>query len=250
MDPAAARVLAVVVSALAGLVIGSFLNVVVYRLPRGQSVVRPASRCPSCGTALSALDNIPVVSWVALRGKCRHCGAPISVRYPAIELLTGTLFTALAIGSPSPAPLAPLDAVAAATLAIGAIDLEGSAVPPVLGWVALGCAATLVPVALVAHTPGRLAWAGVGAAVAMAAWGLDALPGQSEVLRMVPSAPACAAWGWCAGWIALGGGIAVGATLGVLALIAHANATRRLPVGALGAATTVGVLIGGAIAAR
>src|SRR5438132_3317685 len=75
-----------------GLVFGSFANVVVHRVPLKQSVVRPASRCPSCGAALRARDNIPVLSWLLLRGRCRNCGARISPRYPPIETLTADLF--------------------------------------------------------------------------------------------------------------------------------------------------------------
>ncbi len=79
-----------------GLLIGSFLNVVIHRVPRGESVVSPGSRCPGCGSEIAAYDNIPVVSWLVLRGRCRHCGEPISWRYPAVELLTGAVFGLLA----------------------------------------------------------------------------------------------------------------------------------------------------------
>lgn len=75
-----------------GLMIGSFLNVVIYRLPADESIVWPGSRCPKCGTALTALENIPVLSWVFLGGKCRTCQVPISWRYPANELATALLF--------------------------------------------------------------------------------------------------------------------------------------------------------------
>ncbi len=78
-----------------GLLVGSFLNVVVARLPHGQSVVRPRSRCPGCGKLIAWYDNIPVLSYLALRGKCRGCGKSISVRYPVIELLTALLFLAV-----------------------------------------------------------------------------------------------------------------------------------------------------------
>lgn len=77
-----------------GLVIGSFLNVCIYRLPRDLSVVTPRSFCPQCGTPVAAYDNIPVVSWLLLRGRCRHCQAPVPWRYPAVEMLTGLLFVA------------------------------------------------------------------------------------------------------------------------------------------------------------
>jgi len=75
-----------------GTVIGSFLNVVVHRVPLGRSVVAPASACPGCGSRIRPYDNIPVVSWLVLRGRCRDCTAPISVRYPAVELATGVFF--------------------------------------------------------------------------------------------------------------------------------------------------------------
>src|ERR687883_291292 len=75
-----------------GACIGSFLNVVIHRVPREESIAFPASRCPSCGAAIRPYDNIPVVSWAVLRGRCRSCRAPISARYPAVELFTGVLF--------------------------------------------------------------------------------------------------------------------------------------------------------------
>jgi leader peptidase (prepilin peptidase) / N-methyltransferase len=74
-----------------GLVIGSFLNVLVYRLPRGKSVVFDRSRCPSCGKTIAWYDNIPILSYVLLRARCRHCRAPISARYPVVELLSGAV---------------------------------------------------------------------------------------------------------------------------------------------------------------
>jgi leader peptidase (prepilin peptidase)/N-methyltransferase len=74
-----------------GLMVGSFLNVVIYRLPLGKSVVKPRSFCPGCGKTIAWYENIPVLSWLVLRGKCRGCGASISLRYPAIELLGGML---------------------------------------------------------------------------------------------------------------------------------------------------------------
>ena len=79
---------------LMGAIMGSFLNVVAYRLPRRQSLVRPASRCPSCATPVKPYDNIPVLSWLLLRGHCRSCGARISARYPLVEALTAALCVA------------------------------------------------------------------------------------------------------------------------------------------------------------
>ncbi|HEX8493172.1 MAG TPA: prepilin peptidase [Pyrinomonadaceae bacterium] len=78
-----------------GAIIGSFLNVVIHRVPRDESIVFPNSRCPSCGSAIHPLDNLPLISYLILRGRCRHCQAHISMRYPAVELLTAMLYTAV-----------------------------------------------------------------------------------------------------------------------------------------------------------
>jgi leader peptidase (prepilin peptidase)/N-methyltransferase len=82
----------IAVSLLFGLCLGSFLNVVVYRLPRGESLVHPGSHCPGCGQAIKWYDNIPVVSWLVLRGRCRACGSAISPRYIIVESITGVAF--------------------------------------------------------------------------------------------------------------------------------------------------------------
>jgi leader peptidase (prepilin peptidase)/N-methyltransferase len=80
-----------VLAGVLGAIVGSFLNVVAYRLPRGESLLHPPSRCPSCGKAVKPYDNIPVLSWLLLRGRCRHCKQPISARYPIVEAGTGLL---------------------------------------------------------------------------------------------------------------------------------------------------------------
>jgi leader peptidase (prepilin peptidase) / N-methyltransferase len=79
-------------AALFGLLIGSFLNVVAWRLPRGESLVKPRSKCPGCSTQLKAYDNIPLFSWLVLRGRCRGCGERISARYPVVEAVTAALY--------------------------------------------------------------------------------------------------------------------------------------------------------------
>lgn len=79
-----------------GLLVGSFLNVVIHRVPRGESIVRPSSRCPACKKPIRPWNNIPVVSYLALRGHCRSCGARIPARYPLIEFLTACVFAAVA----------------------------------------------------------------------------------------------------------------------------------------------------------
>jgi len=84
-------------AALLGLVVGSFLNVVIYRVPAGESVVSPPSKCPRCGHAIRNRHNVPVLGWLILGGKCADCGNPISVRYPIVEFVTGALFVVLAL---------------------------------------------------------------------------------------------------------------------------------------------------------
>lgn len=87
--------LVIAFAAVTGLAVGSFLNVVVHRLPLGESLNHPASHCPSCGHAVRPRDNVPVVSWLLLRGRCRDCGAPISPRYPLLEAGTAVLWVAV-----------------------------------------------------------------------------------------------------------------------------------------------------------
>jgi leader peptidase (prepilin peptidase) / N-methyltransferase len=88
---------AAVLAGILGAVVGSFLNVVAYRLPRGESLLRPGSRCPECGTPIKPYDNVPVLGWLWLRGRCRACRAPISWRYPAVEAITGLLCAAVVL---------------------------------------------------------------------------------------------------------------------------------------------------------
>src|SRR5881275_679293 len=90
-------VAAIVIAALGGLIVGSFLNVVAYRLPRGESLAHPPSHCPSCDAPVKPYDNIPVLSWLLLRGRCRNCGAAISPRYPLVEATTGLLWAAVVL---------------------------------------------------------------------------------------------------------------------------------------------------------
>ena len=80
-----------------GLLVGSFANVVIYRVPEGRSIVRPPSGCPTCGSRVRSRDNIPVISWLVLRGRCRDCHGSISMRYPAVEALVGALFVGIGV---------------------------------------------------------------------------------------------------------------------------------------------------------
>lgn len=125
IDPLIPAVAAIPVAFVFGALIGSFLNVVVWRVPQGLSIVRPASACPNCGHEIAWYDNIPIVSWLVLGGKCRQCKAPISARYPLVEAGTAIAFALV---------------VWAAYLGVYPMAL----VPALLYWAAIGIALTLI----------------------------------------------------------------------------------------------------------
>lgn len=113
-----------------GLLIGSFLNVVIWRVPRGQSVVTPPSACPGCGARIRARDNVPVLSWLVLRGRCRDCHAPISARYPLVESVTGVLFALVALRFlDQPWAMPAFCYLAAIGVALALIDLDVHRLP-------------------------------------------------------------------------------------------------------------------------
>jgi leader peptidase (prepilin peptidase)/N-methyltransferase len=119
-------------AALLGLLIGSFLNVVVHRVPRGESVVSPPSACPGCGTPIRARDNVPVLGWLLLRGRCRDCDATISPRYPRVELGTAALFGVMAWRFGLDPVLPAYLYLAAVGLALALIDLDCKRLPDAL----------------------------------------------------------------------------------------------------------------------
>src|SRR2546422_5905115 len=129
-----------------GLIVGSFLNVVIHRLPRDESIVHPSSHCPSCQAPVHWYDNLPLLSYLWLRGRCRGCGARISPRYPIVELLTGALFAAVALRF-GPTPMALLGcAFAAALVATAMIDLDHQIIPDEISLRGLALALVAVPV--------------------------------------------------------------------------------------------------------
>jgi leader peptidase (prepilin peptidase) / N-methyltransferase len=118
-----------VLATIMGLAIGSFLNVVIYRLPLGQSLLTPPSTCPSCRTRLRAIDNVPVLSWLALGGKCHHCKAPISPQYPLVELVTGVLFLLITWVTPMGPLLAARLILVVILITLFGIDLHHQILP-------------------------------------------------------------------------------------------------------------------------
>jgi leader peptidase (prepilin peptidase)/N-methyltransferase len=127
-----ARALDLVAIVVLGLAVGSFLNVVVARVPRRQSLWRPGSACPGCGTPIAWHDNVPLLSFVALRGRCRACGMPIAWRYPIVEAITGALFGGAYLAFGTTAHLVVALTLLAALVAITAIDLEHQIIPDVI----------------------------------------------------------------------------------------------------------------------
>ena len=121
--------LAALAAGLAGLLAGSFLNVVIHRLPRGESLVAPRSRCPSCGRQLRAKDNVPVLSWLALGGRCRACGARISSRYPLVEALTAALYAAVVLVEGADRDVWLGLALVTVLIAVAFIDLDHRIIP-------------------------------------------------------------------------------------------------------------------------
>jgi leader peptidase (prepilin peptidase)/N-methyltransferase len=115
-----------------GMCIGSFLNVCIYRLPAGKSIVRPASACPACGTSIRWYDNIPLVSYIILRGRCRGCNTPISIRYPIIELLCGLFAMVIAMQYGHGLPALIYFILTAALLVITFIDIDHRIIPDII----------------------------------------------------------------------------------------------------------------------
>jgi leader peptidase (prepilin peptidase)/N-methyltransferase len=128
-DFSASTPLLLTLAAVLGLCIGSFLNVCIHRLPKNESLVRPPSRCPKCGDSLRWYHNLPVLSWIALGGRCAGCRAPISARYPAVELLTAGLWVVLAAVTPVGWLLASRLVLGTALIVLFMIDLEHHILP-------------------------------------------------------------------------------------------------------------------------
>ena len=238
-----------------GLAIGSFLNVVIYRVPRGESIVRPGSHCPACEAQIAARDNVPVISWMVLRGRCRSCGAAISPRYLLIEVLTGVLFalTAARLGATG---VLPAVLVADATLvALAAVDLERLLLPKRIVYPGLALVlALLLGAAVVEGAWGRLgiavvcavAWYSLFFAINLAA---PRALGFGDVRLSLLLGIVLGWFGWRYVVVGFFAANLFGAVVGV-ALIATGRLSRRQPVpyGVFLATGTIGTLLAGPIA--
>jgi leader peptidase (prepilin peptidase)/N-methyltransferase len=244
-----------------GAIIGSFLNVVIYRVPRGESVATPRSRCPGCGTAIRPADNIPMVSWIVLRGRCRHCGEAISARYVVVEAataLTWSAFAAWALITPGALAILPLLLVlASAGIALTVIDIQHHRLPDaivlplypvtVLGLVVAGLLAGAFP--LGSTLAGCAVWLGTIGLIWLVTRGRGMGLGDVKLSPIL---------GATLGWLSLGSAVVglvaaflSGALVGVI-LLAAKRAQRRsaIPFGPfllLGAASAV--FLGPAISA-
>jgi leader peptidase (prepilin peptidase) / N-methyltransferase len=148
-----------------GLVFGSFLTVAIHRVPAGESLVRPRSRCPSCGTQLRAFDNVPLFSWISLRGRCYQCGARIPAEYPLTEMGCAGLFVAVALVYEDPWQAVLLAPFLGLLVGISAIDLRYYKIPNRLIYPAVLISAAFVVVGDLAGAPLSATGGGVGTLV-------------------------------------------------------------------------------------
>jgi leader peptidase (prepilin peptidase)/N-methyltransferase len=247
------QILLGVYATLLGLVVGSYLNVVIHRVPLGISTIFPRSRCPHCGTAIRALDNVPVLSFLVLRGRCRQCGTPISWRYPAVEAATAALFLAcyLRFGISLESPVAAL--FAALMLALAMIDFDHMILPDVITYPAIVLGILLqpfVPWAALWDGPwggmvGGVFGASLGAGLLLAVWIAWYLLRHEEGMGLgdVKMLAAIGAFlGWKGVLVALFLGALSGAVFGLLLMaVRGADFKAKLPFG-------VFLAIGGLIA--
>jgi len=152
---------------LLGLAVGSFLNVVIHRVPRGESLVRPGSHCPKCGTEVRNRHNIPVLGWVLLRGRCADCAAPISVRYPLVEAGTAALYVAVAAKFGLSWQLPAYLYLAAVAIALAAIDIDVLRLPDAIVLPSYAIALILLLPAMIAEHSWAAGLRGLIAAAAL-----------------------------------------------------------------------------------
>lgn len=225
----------VALAGLLGLGIGSFANVVIYRVPAGKSVVAPRSACPRCGTPIKNRHNVPVIGWLVLRGRCAACREPISARYPIIEALVGTGFAAIVWWSGVRWQTLLLLVFFAFGVMLAAIDFEVRRLPNVLVAGLSGSAAVIVLVAGVATGDGgllvrvALAAAAVGAFYVAAFVAYPAGMGIGDVKLAPVVGAVLGVWGWPAVLVGVFAGFLWGALAGIVAMT-RSRAVRRVKI--------------------
>ncbi|HET9516409.1 MAG TPA: prepilin peptidase [Actinoplanes sp.] len=222
---------------LLGLAVGSFLNVVIHRVPRGESLLRPGSHCPACQAPVKPWHNVPVVGWLVLRGRCASCGTRISARYPLVEAITAGLFVAVAARFGLSPELPAYLYLAAIAVALAAIDLDVHRLPHRIVLPSYGVAALLLVPAAVAGPGWPAAARGVAAAALLfAVYFLISLYPQGMGGGDVALAPLLGLYlGWL-GWssVAIGAfaGFLLGGVAGTVLLAARrAQRSTRIPFG-------------------
>jgi leader peptidase (prepilin peptidase)/N-methyltransferase len=233
-----------IVVTLFGLVVGSFDNVAIYRIPEEKSLWAPRSFCPNCGNTIAWYDNIPVLSYFILRRRCRHCGEPISWRYPLVELLSGLLFLAVfaKVGYQWTAELLPYLFMVTVLIIVAAIDLQRQIIPNKIMYPAIPLAlAAMGIVALVRGDYHIITDSLIGAVVIAAPWALFAMifPKGFGMGDAKLAAFTGAILGWRSELVGFFIGIALGAVVGgLLMVIGKKGRKSRIPFGpflALGA---------------
>ena len=229
------QILLLGIAGLLGLAVGSFLNVVIHRVPRGESLVRPGSHCPRCGHAVRARHNVPVLGWLALRGRCADCAAPISARYPLVEAGTAALFVAVAARFGWTAELPAYLYLAAVAIALTMIDIDVQRLPTAIVRPSYAVAlALLAPAALAVGEPFAVLRGLLAAGLlyllyrVLAIWGM----GGGDV-RLAPLIGFYLGWlGWSAVAVGAFAAFLVGGLVGAV-LMATRLATRksRIPFG-------------------
>ena len=244
--------LVIVACIVMGLLVGSFLTVVVDRVPRGGSVVAPPSACGACGHRLTAPDLVPIVSWVVLRGKCRHCGHPIGWEPIIIEVATATIFTLFGLEFGADAVLPAFWILGAALVALVWIDLREFRLPREITYTAFAMGTIALTIAAFLNDePERIWKALVGAGIALAIMGLIYLGSRGQMgdgdVRLAPLL------GLYLGYLNLGTvpiglflGFLIGAVVGVVAMaVGSAGRKTALPFGPfLALGTVLAIFIG------
>jgi leader peptidase (prepilin peptidase) / N-methyltransferase len=221
-----------------GLLVGSFLTVVAARVPVGASVVRPRSACPRCGQPIRNRDNVPVLSWLALRGRCRDCGEPIDLRYPLVEAATGLLFAAAGLRFGADVVLPAYLFFAALSVVLTVVDLDTRRLPDAIVLPAYPVALALGVVTVGSHGWWPLGRACIGAvalgALYLALWYLTSGRGLGYGdVKLAGLVGGYAAWlGWGPLLVAGFGAFAIGGAVGVLLMVTgRAGRRTALPFG-------------------